>query len=113
MMTVKIDLKKLESLAAQGTSKKDMAAFFRITPQGFRKKLKQEPKLVQTIISGEATGVIVMEGALMKSGREGSVPAQKHFLASRRKRWRDRSRKDDNKIDTESRVLVIDKSREE
>lgn len=110
-MTVKIDLQQLEKLASQGTSKNDMAAFFRMTPQGFRKKLKQDPELVQTIKSGEATGVIVIEGALMKKGREGSVVAQKYILSSRRKRWRDRNRKDDNKTATESRVLVIDESR--
>ncbi len=113
-MTVQIDPAKVEQLAAQGLTAKQIADCCDISRSQFYARLKTEPDLSDALKKGRSKGVGVVTNALFQSAKGGNVTAQIFYLKNRHpKKWRDRRHhehtgKDGKPIDMNWTVEVIE-----
>ena len=90
-MTIDVDLNKVESLAAQGLTKKQIAYCLDIGESTLYDKQKRDPEFLEAIKKGQAKGIGTITNALFQSGKGGNVTAQIFYLKNRQPdKWSDR-----------------------
>ncbi len=90
-MTIDVDYKKVESLAAQGLSKKEIAYCLGIGRSTLYDKQKNDLDFLDAIKKGKAKGLKTITNALYESGKDGNVTAQIFYLKNRSPdKWSDR-----------------------
>ena len=90
-MTLDIDYNKVESLAAQGLSKKEIAYCLGIGESTVYHKQKTDVEFLEAIKKGKAKGLGTITNALFQSGKGGNVTAQIFYLKNRAPdKWSDR-----------------------
>ena len=90
-MTIDVDYKKVESLAAQGLSKKEIAYCLGIGESTLYEKQKTDPEFLEAIKRGKAKGIGTVTNALFQSAKGGNITAQIFYLKNRQPdKWRDR-----------------------
>ena len=90
-MTIDVDYKKVESLAAQGLSKKEIAYCLGIGESTLYERQKKDPEFLEAIKKGKAKGIGTITNALFQSGKGGNVTAQIFYLKNRAPdKWKDR-----------------------
>jgi DNA-binding XRE family transcriptional regulator len=84
-------LKKIESLAAQGLTKTQIAQAIGIHRATLSKKKSENHEIDDAIKRGEAKGLATITNALFQSAREGNITAQIFYLKNRAPdEWKDR-----------------------
>jgi len=84
-------LKKVESLAAQGLTKTQIARSLGIHRATLAKKKRENSEIDDAIKRGEAKGIATITNALFTAAREGNITAQIFFLKNRDPdNWKDR-----------------------
>ena len=90
-MTIDVDYQKVESLAAQGLTKKQIAYSLGIGESTLYEKQKTNPEFLEAIKKGQAKGIGTITNALFQSGKGGNVTAQIFYLKNRQPdKWSDR-----------------------
>lgn len=90
-MTVELDPKKVEQLAAQGLTVRQVADCCDISRSQLYARLKEEPDLSDALKRGRSKGIDVVTNALFQNAKGGNVTAQIFYLKNRQpKKWRDR-----------------------
>ena len=90
-MTIDVDINKVESLAAQGLSKKEIAYCLDIGESTLYERQKKDPEFLEAIKKGRAKGLGTITNALFTSGKGGNVTAQIFYLKNRAPdKWSDR-----------------------
>lgn len=90
-MTVDVDYDRIELLAGQGLSKKQIAYCIGIGESTLYEKQKTDPDFLEAIKKGKATGLNTITNALYESGKGGNVTAQIFYLKNREPtKWQDR-----------------------
>jgi len=90
-MTHEVDYKKVESLAAQGLTKEQIARCLGIGRSTLFDKQKKDPDFLDAIKRGQAKGIGTITNALFQSAKNGNITAQIFFLKNRDpENWRDR-----------------------
>lgn len=96
-MTIDVDYKKVESLAAQGLTKKQIAYCLGIGESTLYDKQKSDPEFLEAIKRGQAKGIGTVTNALFQSAKGGNITAQIFYLKNRQPdKWRDRRDHDHN-----------------
>ena len=90
-MTVEIDVKKLESLAAQGLTVKQMADCLGIGRTTIYSHMNKDQNIRDAIKRGRSKGIATVTNALFQSAKGGNITAQIFYLKNRQPdKWRDR-----------------------
>ena len=97
------DLDKVESLAARGLTKQQIAHCLGISYQTLNERSKEYTDFADAIKKGEAKGISIIANALYESGKSGNTTAQIFYLKCRAK-WREEEPIDDSKEETYRRV---------
>jgi len=85
-------LRKIETLAAQGLTKEQIAHCLDVVPSTFFKYQAKNPEITDAIEAGKAKGVATISNALFGSAKDGHFPAQRYYLQNRApEAWRDSS----------------------
>lgn len=79
---IKIDLAKVEALAANGLTQQQIADSLGISERAFYSAKKENADFAEAIKRGKAKGIAVVTNALMKKIKEGNVTAMIFFLKS-------------------------------
>ena len=83
-------LKKVETLAAQGLSKREVALCLGISVSTYCDKQSEYPEFSEAYDSGSSKGVAKVANALYTKAIDGDVTAQKHYLNNRGDGWSER-----------------------
>ena len=83
-------LKKVESLAAQGLSKREVALCLGIHVSTYCDKQNEYPEFSEAYDKGSSKGVAQVANALYQKAVGGDVTAQKHYLNNRGEGWSER-----------------------
>ena len=83
-------LKQVETYAAQGLTRDQIARCLSISDRTVYEKQKEFPQFLQAIQDGKAKGVSIISNALFGSAKDGHFPAQRYYLQNRApEAWRD------------------------
>lgn len=83
-------LKKVETFAAQGLTREQIAHCLDVAPSTLYKKKAQNIELTEAIEAGKAKGVATISNALFGTAKEGHFPAQRYYLQNRApEAWKD------------------------
>jgi hypothetical protein len=85
-------LSKVETLAAQGLTKEQIASCLGMGIRTFYEKQKTFPQFLQAMEDGRAKGVATISNSLFSTARDGHFPAQRYYLQNRApESWKDSS----------------------
>lgn len=87
-------IKKVESLATQGLSKREVALCLGMGKSTYAEKQKEFPEFSDAYDKGAADGVRKVANAMFNKAVEGDVGAQKHYLNNRGDGWAERQSKE-------------------
>lgn len=105
-MTVEIDIEKLEALAGQGLTVKQIADCLGIARCTIYDHKKKNPDISDALKRGRAKGLATVTNALFTSANGGNVTAQIFYLKNRDPgKWRDR-KEIDAKVDGNLTVVI-------
>jgi hypothetical protein len=82
--------KKVETLAAQGLSKREVALCLGIHVSTYCEKQAEYPEFSEAYDRGASKGVAQVANALYQKAVGGDVTAQKHYLNNRGEGWSER-----------------------
>ena len=83
--------KKVETLAAQGLTKEQMASVLGMGRTTFFDKQAKYPNFLNAIAAGQAKGIATITNALFNKAKKGDTPAIKYYLNNRdNANWKDR-----------------------
>lgn len=86
-----IDPKKVESLASQGLTTKQIADCLGIGRTTFYEHQKKDPNIQDALKRGRSKGVATVANALFQAAKEGNITAQIFYLKNRAPdEWKDR-----------------------
>ena len=77
---IKIDLKQVESLAANGLTQEQIAAALGISESTLHKRKQENTEFTAAIKRGKAKGIAVVTNKLMESIKAGNITAMIFFL---------------------------------
>lgn len=90
-MTVEIDYKRVETLASQGLSTKQIADCLGIARSTLYEHKKKNSDISDALKRGRSNGLREVTNALMENARSGNVTAQIFYLKNRDPdKWQDR-----------------------
>ena len=87
---IKIDLKQVESLAANGLTQEQIAAALGISESTLHKRKKENTEFTAAIKRGKAKGIALVTNKLMESIKGGNMTAMIFFLKTQAG-WRETS----------------------
>ena len=90
-MAVEIDSQKVEALAAQGLTMKQIALSLGIARSTLYENGKKNPDISDAIKKGRAKGLATISNALFQAAEGGNITAQIFYLKNRcPDKWKDR-----------------------
>lgn len=113
-MTVKIDPKHVEQLAAQGLTPEEIANSLDCSRTTLYRQMKSEEDVKLAIQRGRSKGMATITNALFQTAKHGNVTAQIFYLKNRDpQQWRDRralevSGQDGEPLDMNWTVTIVD-----
>ena len=80
---IPIDLEKVESLAANGSTHEEICTILGISERTFYRRKEEMSEMAEAIKRGRERGLAVVENALMKKCRDGNTTAMIFYLVNR------------------------------